>query len=123
MKRPFAKELTIIFCVLLIYAALALAASDGEGVVVRVKGLVMDLDLKKSIVVVNEKLFNWNQNTVFRNEQGAPIDPIDQLQLNTRVYIEAELIGLNKPFLAKRIYLLSNNVGEKRKQPSGTIRK
>jgi len=122
MKRPFAKELTIIFGALLIYAALALAASDGDGLV-RVKGLVMDLDLNKSILVVNEKLFTWNQNTVFRSEQGTPINPIEKLHLNTRVYIEAELVGLNKPFLSKKIYLLSNNVGEKRKQPSGTIKK
>jgi len=112
MKRRYIKkEWIIIFSSIFIFSALALAL--GEDKTVRVQGLIMELDLKKNIVVVNEKIFIWNQKTVFHNEKGTPINSIDRLKLDTWVYIIGEFDGMNKAKIAKEIYFLPKYIDEK----------
>ena len=103
-KKYLRNEWIIIFSSIFIFSALALALDEDH--TVSVQGLVMDLDLQKKIVVVNEAMFTWNKNTVFHNEQGTPINNIDRLKLNTRIYIEGELGTIKNCFLAKDIYFL-----------------
>lgn len=112
-KRHFEKEFTII--VLFIFAISGLAfALDGDKTV-RVQGLVMELDLGKNTVVVNEKGFIWNEKTVFRNETGVEANDINRLKLNTWVYIVSEYVGMNKYNVAKEIYFLPRYIDEKEK--------
>jgi hypothetical protein len=106
-------KLTIICFTIVILSGLAFALDEERAV--RVQGLIMELDLKKNIVVVNEKAFVWNQKTVFHNENGAPIDRKDRLQLDTWVYIEGEWQGKNKPRIARDIYFLPRYIGDKEK--------
>jgi hypothetical protein len=114
------KEWIIIFSSIFIFYSLAHALDDNHAV--SVQGLIMDLDLQKKIVVVNEAVFTWNQNTVFYNEQGTVIKNIDGLRLNTRVHIEGELGTVKNCFLAKHIYFLPKNVKGNRKNLSPNIK-
>jgi hypothetical protein len=112
-KKYLKKEWIVIFSSIFIFSALALALDEDH--TVRVQGLIMDLDVQKKIVVVNEKMFIWNQNTVFHNEQGTPINNIDRLKLNTWIYIEGEFGTVKNCFLAKNIYFLAKHIDEKEK--------
>ena len=114
MRKGYLKrELTIICFIIFVLSALAFALDEEKAV--RVQGLIMELDLKRNIVVVNEKAFVWNQKTVFHSENGTPLDHMDRLQLDTWVYIEGEWQGLNKPRIARDIYFLPKYIGEKEK--------
>jgi hypothetical protein len=72
---------------------------------VRIQGKVMELDVMKKTVIVNEKTFAWDQNTLFFNEKGSPITA-DKLTLQSQVSIEATRVK-SKPSIIKKIYLLS----------------
>ena len=113
-KKYFRNEWIIIFSSIFIFSALALALDEDH--TVSVQGLVMDLDLQKKIVVVNEAMFTWNQNTVFHNEQGTVINNIDRLKLNTWVYIEGEFDGNKRYNVAKNIYFLPKYIHKKEKR-------
>ncbi len=114
MKKGYLKRtLTIICFIIFIFSALAFALDEEKAV--RVQGLIMELNLKKNIVVVNEKAFVWDQKTVFHSGNGTPIDNMDRLQLDTWVYIEGEWVGMNKPRIARDIYFLPKYIGKKEK--------
>lgn len=98
---------TIFF--LLIFSSLTFGEDKG---VLNIQGVVMVLDLKKSMLVVNEKTFFWDQNTVFYNEKGAPIT-IDKLKTKGWVYIEGENDKVRKGWVAKKIYLLPKYIDRK----------
>jgi hypothetical protein len=112
-RRGMGKELTIIVFSIFIFSALAFALDEDK--TFRIQGPVMELDLKQNIVVVNEKLFVWNEQTVFRNERGTPIDDISRLKVRTWVYMEGSFGGLNKPHVVKNIYFLPKHIEEKEK--------
>jgi len=113
-KRYFEKEWIIILLTIVTFSSLTFALDEDK--TVKVQGLVMDLDLKTNIVVVNEKIFFWNQKTVFNNEKGTPIKNIDRLKLNTWVYIEAEFDGIKKYNVAQNIYFLPKYINKKEKR-------
>ncbi len=119
-KKYLRNEWIIIFSSIFIFSALALAL--GEDQTVSVQGLIMDLDLQKKFVVVNEAMFTWNQNTVFHNEQGTVINNIDRLKLNTRIYVEGELGTIKNCFLAKDIYFLPKHIKGNKKNLSPYIK-
>ncbi len=112
-KRTFGKEAMIIFLAVFVFSTFASALDEERAV--RVQGLVMELDLKKNIVVVNEKKFLWNEKTVFHNEDGTITKNIDRLRVRTWVYIVGEYVGLNRHNVAREIYFLTKFVGEKEK--------
>ena len=101
--RFFGMVIVLITCLTLLLPSFTFAAEDQ---VVRIKGEVMELNLSKNIVIVNEKTFVWNANSVLYDEKGSAI-PItaDRLQNGTLVSIEATWIK-NKPYTIKNIYLL-----------------
>ena len=113
-KRTFAKESIVVFLAVFLFSALALALDEDRAV--RVQGLVMELNLAKNIVVVNEKKFFWNEKTVFHNEDGTVTKNIDRLRMNTWVYIVGEYVGLNRHNVATEIYFLTRFVGQKEKE-------
>ena len=86
---------------LLIFSVLTFAE---EISIVKMQGVVMSLDVKKSTVVINEKTFVWDQYTTFHNEAGSPIK-IDKFKAKAWVYIEGENDKAHKRWVAKKIYL------------------
>ena len=76
----------------------------GEKDEVRIQGKVMELDVMKKMVIVNEKTFIWDQNTLFFDEKGSPTTA-DKLTLQSRVSIEATRVK-SKPSIIKKLYLL-----------------
>jgi len=102
------EKVVIILCCILLFSASAIAAEQG---VVRIQGSIMELDIKKNTMVVIEKIFVWDSNTLFYNEKGSPIK-VDQLKTKTYVYIEGEKIKNIIPIMIKKIYLLPKYIGE-----------
>ncbi len=40
----------------------------------KIQGLIMNVDLQKKVMIVNESTFIWYQNTKFYNDKGSPSD-------------------------------------------------
>ena len=100
--RFFGKEVALIVCFVFLFSALAFA----QGRDIQTKGKVMQLDFAKKTVIVNEKTFVWDANTLFYDEKGTPISITeDRLIKGTRVSIEATWIK-NKPLVIKKLSLL-----------------
>jgi hypothetical protein len=98
----FGKELILIVCFFFLFSGLAFA----QGKDIQSKGKVMELDFAKKTVIVNEKTFVWNANSLFYDVKGAPIlITEDKLQKGTMVRIESTWIK-NKPLMIKKLYLL-----------------
>jgi len=100
--RFFGKEIILIVCFIFLFSALAFA----QGKDIQTKGKVMELDFAKKTVIVNEKTFVWNPNTLFFDVKGSPIlITEDKLQKGTWVSIEATWIK-SKPLVIKKLTLL-----------------
>ena len=94
---------------LFIFSALAFASEED---MVNIQGMIMDLDVKKNTMVVNEKLFVWSQNTAIYNDKGTSIT-IDQFKPKTWVYIQGERDKNNKRIIIHKIYLLPKYIDKK----------
>ena len=103
MKRKFlGKEVILIVCFIFLFSALAFA----QGKDIQTKGKVMQLDFAKKTVIVNEKTFFWNPNTLFFDEKDSPISITeDRLLKGTMVRVEATWVK-NKPLVIKKLSLL-----------------
>ena len=100
--RFFGKEMALVVCFIFLFSALAFA----QGEDIKTKGKVMELDFAKKTMIVNEKHFVWDANTLFYDEKGFPISIIaDRLTKGTRVSIEATWIK-KKPLEIKKLSLL-----------------
>jgi len=98
--------MTLVISSMLLFSALAFAA---EPQVVTIEGRIMDWDLKKNMIVVNEKYFFWNAQTLFYDEKGNAIKgdqfKAEQLKMNTLVNIEAVIAKGKRQFTIKKLYL------------------
>jgi hypothetical protein len=81
---------------------------------IAIQGVVMELDLKKNAMIVNERAFFWDPQTTFYNAKGSPIT-VDQLKAKTWVYIEGVRDNVKKRAIAEKIYLLPKYINEKEK--------
>lgn len=95
------KVVIILFCIL-IFSASAIAAEQD---MVRIQGKVMELDLKRNKIVVNEKVFFWDANTLFFDENASPIKG-DKFKTDTWVYIEGVRDSNIRQITIKKIYRL-----------------
>jgi hypothetical protein len=95
------KVVIILFCIL-IFSASAIAAEQD---MVRIQGMIMELDLKRNKMVVNEKVFFWDANTLFYNENASPIKG-DKFKTDTWVYIEGVRDSNIRQITIKKIYHL-----------------
>jgi hypothetical protein len=95
------KVAIILFCIL-IFSASAIAAEQD---MVRIQGMIMELDLKRNKMVVNEKVFFWDANTLFYNENASPIKG-DKFKTDTWVYIEGVRDSNIRQITIKKIYHL-----------------
>ena len=106
-KRIIAAGIIFIAFSLLLSSALTLALAQST---VKMQGLVMSIDAKNNVMVVNEKTFVWDQSTVFNDEKGAQIG-IDKFKPRSWVFIEGE--KGDQSIVIKTIYLLPKYVGSK----------
>jgi len=81
---------------------------------IAIQGVVMDVDLKKNMMIVNERMFVLDPNTFFFNEKGSPIT-VDKLRAKTWVYIEGMRDNVRKRLVAEKIYILPKYIPEKEK--------
>jgi hypothetical protein len=114
MNKDFYKlriSITIIF--ILLCSSIALSS---EGEIIKIQGVIMSLDLKKNVMIVNERFFVLNRNTAVYNDKGIAIAiTIDQLKPNTWVYIEGLKGSTDKGIVTRKIYLLPKYIKEKEK--------
>ena len=104
MKKSFFwKGLIFIFCYGLFFSTLLVFAADN--VAVKIQGVVMELDVKKNTMIVNEMKFIWDANTIINNEKGLSMAP-DKIITKSWVYIEGTEDRANKRIIAKKISLL-----------------
>jgi len=101
-KGFFEKEVVLIVCFVFLFSGLAFA----QGKDIQSKGKVMQLDFAKKTVIVNEKTFVWDANTLVFDEKGSPVViTADRLAKGTMVRVEATWIK-KKPLVIKKLYLL-----------------
>lgn len=77
------------------------------------QGSIMEMDLKKNTMIVNERQFAWNQSTTFYDDKGSPIG-IDGFRRKSWVYIEG-IRDKNNIISIEKLYLLPKYVGKKEK--------
>ena len=112
MKKGFFKQIGCVAVIIILATSAVVFAAEGDQI--RVQGKVMELDLKKMVIVVCEKAFVMDQTTVVCNEKGSPI-PNDRLKAQARVYIVGENDQASKRLVARKIYLLPKRIPGKEK--------
>jgi hypothetical protein len=105
--KSFCKIIALALFILVLFFSLQTLAAEKE--VVRVQGRVMEIDLEKNRMVVNEKIFTWNKKTVFLDEKETLVKPDQlkiELKIDRKVYIEGERTSKQRTILIKEIRLL-----------------
>jgi len=110
-KNIYSRGFFLTILLSLFISSLTFAADKG---IVSFQGIVMELDWEKKIIIVNERSFAFDQNTIVHNEKGSPI-PQDNLKTKTWVFIEGVKDKSQKK-VAKKIYLLPKYIDEKEKR-------
>lgn len=110
MKKFFSCPCLLVLTIFsLMFPALT---SSAEKDLRKIQGEVVQLDVKQHTLVVSEKAFVWNSNTVFKNEKELPVKA-DKLKLKSWVYIEGEYDKNQQRTVAKKIYLLPKYIVRK----------
>jgi hypothetical protein len=73
------------------------------------QGKVMELNLSKNILIVNEQTFVLDQNTTIRDSKGSSL-AVEGLEVKTWVYIEGVRGGRGQPVVAMKIYVLQKRI-------------
>jgi hypothetical protein len=105
----FGKARTLIILIVILHSTLTFA-SDGE--IVKFQGKVMGLDLKKSMMIVNEKNIVWNEKTFIGNQEGSSIRA-DRLKVKIWLYIVGTKDVAQNRILASKIYLIPKQIDGK----------
>lgn len=109
MNRFFSvKGIALVLFLWLIFSASTFA---GDKVVVKMQGVVMELDLKKGTMVVSERTFLLGDAT-FYNDRGTPIER-DRVKTKAWVYVIGEYDKSSNERTAKKVYLLRGEVTSK----------
>ena len=96
------RSLLLIVFFALVPCALTFASDSG---IVTIQGVVMVVDLKNNLIIVNEKTFLFDQNTVIHNEKGLPVT-VDQLKPRAWVYLEGVDDKTIKRVVTRKIHLV-----------------
>jgi hypothetical protein len=99
-------KIVLILCSILLLSVSVFAAEQG---VVKIQGKIDEIDLKKNRIVVNEKVFFWDANTLFYNENAFPIK-VDKFKTDAWVYIEGVRNTGTSQITIKKIYHLPNYI-------------
>jgi hypothetical protein len=100
--KVFKIRMSLLFFSVFILSTLALAQDTDT---VKLQGRVMQLDLEKNVMIVNERLFVLDFQTSVRDEKDYPIT-VDRLKPEAWVYVEGKHNNAIKKLVAKKIYLL-----------------
>ena len=110
-KRFINKGVILLILSISIISSLTFALDKDR---IAIQGVVMEVDLKKNVMIVNERTFFWDPQTIFYNEKGSPIT-VDKLRAKTWVYIEGMRDNVRKRLVAEKIYMLPKYIDEKEK--------
>ncbi len=88
------------------------ATFAGDKISVRTQGVLMELNIKQTTAIVNEKLFLWNAKTKFLNEKASPIS-MDSFKAKSWVYVEG--FRDKNGVTAEKIYLLPGFIDGKKR--------
>jgi hypothetical protein len=83
-----------------------------ERAMVKMQGVVMSVDFKKKNLVVNERLFIWNQQTKMHDDNGSAAT-FERLKPSSWVYIEGAYDQTRKITVATKIYLIPKQIDAK----------
>jgi hypothetical protein len=78
----------------------------------KIQGVIMNVDLQKKMLIVNESTFMWDQNTKFYNDKASPVT-VEKLRAKTWVYIEGVKESAGKRMMAEKIYVLPKYIDKK----------
>ncbi len=78
-------------------------AADGD--ILKIRGVVMSVDLKKKEVVVNERRCKLNDGTVIQDQNGLPTT-LEKIRQHDWVYLEGRRDQAGRKVVAKRIQCL-----------------
>ena len=79
---------------------------------IKFQGKIMDLNLGKNMMIVNERLFILDDNTIIKNVEGSLIT-IEKIKMNSWAYIEAERDKTKNQMVIKKINLLPKHIDNK----------
>lgn len=106
-------KIIYLFIIPFVFSSLGFA-SDVDQEINKTQGILMEIDLKSTFIIVNEKKIFIDQNTLLNNDRSNPVS-LDQLKTKGWVYIEWIKDKEKDKALAKRIYLLPRYVDKKDK--------
>jgi hypothetical protein len=110
VRKDCLQRIMLLTFFLVIVIAPRAVASEADGI--GTQGQVMEVDLKKNTLVVNERPFVLTEKTLIQNEKGAPVQ-MDKLKPKTWVYIVGVKDKAHPRVNASRIYLLPKYIGKK----------
>jgi hypothetical protein len=108
-KSLFWKGIALGIGCVIIFFTLTYASEED---IIKLQGIIMDLDLGKKLMTVNERLFVWDEKTIISNAEGSLI-PMEKLKPNSWVYIEGERDKVKKRIMIRKIYLLPKYIDGK----------
>ena len=104
------KIIILVLSFVILFSTSALAWEEGA---YKNIGSIMKIDSKKNTMIINERVFVWNQKTTFYDDKGAPLG-MDQFQPKSWVYVKGTS-DQNNTILIEKLYLLPKYVGKKEK--------
>jgi hypothetical protein len=112
MNHILKKGIPLSFIFVLVFSALPLVAGED---IVGIQAVINTLDLKKNVMIANERLFELNTKTTIHNNRGAAIT-IDQLKPKTWVYVEGLRDKKKRGIVAQKIYVIPKYIEDKDKR-------
>jgi hypothetical protein len=82
---------------------------------VGIQAVINTLDLRKNVMIANERLFELNAKTTIHNNRGTAIT-IDQLKPKTWVYVEGLRDKKKRAIVAQKIYVIPKYIEDKDKR-------
>jgi hypothetical protein len=110
VRKDCLKRIMLLTFFLVIVIAPRAVASERDGI--GTQGQVMEVDLKKHVLVINERPFVLTEKTLVQDVKGAPV-PMDKLKPKAWVYIVGVMDKAHQRVYASRIYMLPKYIGAK----------
>jgi Domain of unknown function (DUF5666) len=100
------KRITYAMIGVVVFTLLAAGLTDAaDNDMVRIRGVVMSVNLKKGEVVVNERRCKLDNGTVIQDQNGLPTT-LEKIKEHDWVYLEGRRDQAGKKVVAKRIQCL-----------------
>ncbi len=109
MKIRYLGILMIVFLAAFSLPSTVVLTFGAEPEALTFEGRIMDLDSKKNVIIVNEKRFMWNKDSLFCDEKGNIVKgnqfKVEQLKMNALVHIEAAKTTGKRQFVILKLSL------------------